>query len=308
MSTSGVTSFNSTRNDLIKGALRLIGVLASGETPSASDISDCSEALNLMVKGWMPEAHLWSQTQATLFLVAGQRQYAFPGANATKTYVETTLTADAAALATSLTVSSITGINNGDFIGILLDNNALHWTTVNGIPAGSTVVITTGLPTAASSGRYVYAYTTKIERPLRIYNLRRQDLQGNEIPFYPDILARQDYLQLPNKTATGTPIQGWYDPQLTTGQLFLWPTPSDSTNKITFTYERTIEDFLNIGDNPDFPQEWLNAIKWNLAIEIAPEYTVSPSAYIIEKASELKEIALSWDTDKGSLFVSPECQ
>ena len=308
MSTSGTTTFNRTRNELIKGAMRVLGVLASGETPSASEIEEGAEALNLMVKGWIVDgAHLWTQTQATLFCAAGQRYYDLPGANATKTYTETAVATAGIAIDTSLIVDSIVGISNGDFIGILLDDNTIHWTTVNGVPAGSTVVIAAGLPSGSTIGKHVYAYTTKIERPLRIYNLRRQDLSGNEIPFS-DVLSRNSYLSLPNKHARATPIQGWYEPQLTTGQLYLWPVPLDATHRVTFTYERLIEDFVNIGDNADFPQEWLNALKWNLAVEIAIEYGIQPSAFVLAKALELKQSVLAWDADKGSLFISPSWQ
>lgn len=65
---------------------------------------------------------------------------------------DTTLAAGAAAAATSLTVASITGMAAGDLIGILLTDGTTHWTTVSGTPTGVTVVITTGLASAATSG------------------------------------------------------------------------------------------------------------------------------------------------------------
>ena len=310
MATSGVTSFNLTRNDIIKAALRLV-TAESGETPSASEIEDASQALNLMIKSWIvPGAHLWTQTEATLFCTGGSYQYSFPGAFATKQYTTLALAANAALGATSLTVDSITGVLNGDFIGIVLDDNTIHWTTVNGVPAGVTITITTGLASAAASGNRIYAFTTKTERPLRIYSLRRQDFAGSETPFAYDgePMSRREFLALPNKSATGIPVQGWYDPQLTTGKLSLWPTPEDSLSRVTFTYERTLEDFVNIADNPDFPQEWLSALKWNLAVELAPEYKIKLDKFVIDKAFELKTDVLSWDIDQGSLYVSPECQ
>ncbi len=67
----------------------------------------------------------------------------------------TTLTAGAATSATSLTVASIAGFANGDFIGIELDDGSQHQTTVNGTPAGSTINITDAMPSAAAIGNTV---------------------------------------------------------------------------------------------------------------------------------------------------------
>lgn len=52
MATSGSTDFNLQRDDIIKGALRDIGVLRRGQTPPADEIQDASDALNLIIKTW----------------------------------------------------------------------------------------------------------------------------------------------------------------------------------------------------------------------------------------------------------------
>ena len=307
MATSGSTNFSMTRDDLIKAALRLIYVAENGETPTAQQIVDGAECLNLMVKSWGPDLHQWTMTPATLFCVGEQAEYNLPGAYATSDYDATTLSSAGVATDTTLTVASITGITNGDYIGILLDSNAMHWTTVNGVPSGNSVVIADALPSAAAIGRAVYSFTTKIGRPLKITNVCTQQLSGTEIPHaYNGIpQSRSDYMRMPNKTTLGTPIQSYYSPQLTTGKLYLWPTPKDSTLRITFDYERTLEDFDDIANTPDFPQEWYNVIKWNLAVELAPDYNITPSNFLLRKAEELKNEMLSFDRDPGSLYFQP---
>lgn len=61
MTTSSSTNFEVTRDQIIKGALRLIGVLAQGETPSADQVTEASEALNLLVKAWQADGMpLWA--------------------------------------------------------------------------------------------------------------------------------------------------------------------------------------------------------------------------------------------------------
>lgn len=60
--------------------------------------------------------------------------------------VDTTTTAILGAGGTNLTVASITGFSDGDFIGVILDDGTQHQTTINGAPAGSTIVMTDAVP------------------------------------------------------------------------------------------------------------------------------------------------------------------
>lgn len=76
MTTSGTYDFSVNRDQLIKGALRLAGVIAQGETPTASQISDASESLNLMTKAWMADGMpLWAIETLSIPFVAGQNTY-----------------------------------------------------------------------------------------------------------------------------------------------------------------------------------------------------------------------------------------
>jgi hypothetical protein len=62
--------------DLISSALRLIGVLASGEPASASDASDSLMILNQMVDSWQAERLMIYTIAITTFsLVVGQQTY-----------------------------------------------------------------------------------------------------------------------------------------------------------------------------------------------------------------------------------------
>lgn len=76
MTTSGSYDFSVSRDNLITGALRLCGVIAQGETPTASQISEGAEALNYMVKALEAEGMpLWAITTTTITPVAGQSSY-----------------------------------------------------------------------------------------------------------------------------------------------------------------------------------------------------------------------------------------
>jgi hypothetical protein len=68
----------------------------------------------------------------------------------------TTLTADMATGASSITVTSISGISDEDSIGIGLDDTTIHWTIVDGGPTGLTVKLLAAPFGPATSGNTVY--------------------------------------------------------------------------------------------------------------------------------------------------------
>ena len=61
---------------------------------------------------------------------------------------------------TSIVVGDITGFSDGDFVGIILDDGTQHQTTINGVPAGVTIVITDAVPvglTISAAAEFVKA-------------------------------------------------------------------------------------------------------------------------------------------------------
>lgn len=304
MTTSGTSSFNVFRDDIIVAAYRKIGAIRATQTPNAKMITDGAQALNALVKHWQAKGlHVWTETEATLFPQAGQIRYAVSDAassdHVTQSYVATTLFADAASGASTIVVSSASGISAGDHIGIVLDNGAVHWTTVNGAPAGTTITLTAVLTDSAAAGRFVYAYTTRIVRPLKIVDARWQDAAtGIESPVI-EMISRIDYQRLPTKLQAGTTVSAFYDPQLTTGYLNLWHVPNPFEGFVNFTWWRPIMDFNAAGDSPDLPQEWIRTMIWNLAAEMAPEFDVPAQKYqmVTQMAAETLDDIEGWDRE-----------
>ena len=131
--------------------------------------------MSAMCKGWQASGiHVWSEEECTLFLQTGQMLYSLGGSSTdhaclTSGYVQTALSADAAASATTISVDSVTGIANGYHIGIQVDAGTNFWTTVNGAPSGTTVTLTNAMPSQATQGAFVFSYGTPLMRPLRVY-------------------------------------------------------------------------------------------------------------------------------------------
>src|SRR5690606_15766875 len=112
MATSGSTSYAQTRIELVKGALRLAGVLDGGEAPSAEDAEAANAALNLYLKAFQSKApQLWRQDQGVLFLTPGIESYSLGGARAAREadVSSTALASAAISGATTITVESSAG-------------------------------------------------------------------------------------------------------------------------------------------------------------------------------------------------------
>ena len=151
------------------------------------------------------------------------------------------------------------------------------------------------MASAAASGNKVYVYTTAVVRPLKVLTAR-SSLNDNDTPEL-QVLGRTEYDNLPDKTIQAPPVQVYYDPQITTGELFLWPTPDDVAKVYKITVQQPIEVFDAGTDNIDIPQEWLDYLVYKLAIRRAPAYGKSLSQEILLVYAELKDRVESWDEE-----------
>ena len=308
MTTSGSIDFSLNRNELIRASMRLAGILASGEVPNNDEYSDASVTLNLMLKQWQAEGiGLWLNQEFWLFPDYSDGTYLLgpTGGNATASAVITAIATAGVATNLTITVDSATGISNADVIGIELDGGTLQWTTVNGAPAANVITITAALTDAVNVDAVIYSYTTKIQRPQRLLELRRVDSSGSEIPLAE--ISRQEYLGLALKTALGTPTQYYYDPRLTNGMLYLWPEPDNVTSYIKGTMRRTIYDMDATTDDFDIPPDWFGCLRDNLAAELAVEYDapVQKQQILFGKAAKSRNILENFDSEQTSVFFQP---
>lgn len=116
-----------------------------------------------------------------------------------------------------------------------------------------------------------------IPKPLSIIECRRVDTDGNEVVMFP--MSRTDYMALPLKSSAGQATQYYYDRQLVNGVLYIWQVESDLTVDLKFTYRSVVEDFVTLEDAPDFPQEWFDALHFNLALRLCPAFKVKGDQY-----------------------------
>lgn len=325
MATTNSYNFVMTRDNIITDALLHIGAIGEGETPSANAVTEAARVLNMLAKlrsaaSGMP---LWAIKRGVILPVTDTNSVTtISHIVQADSYVETAVGADEAAAQTDITVDSITGISNGDAIGVELDDGTMQWTTVNGVPSGTTVVLTAALTSAASDGNKIYAYTAssdRISRPLRVYSATVKETT-NDISWEIDIEDREDFWKITNVTTESVPTMLYYEPGLgsavadpataTTwyGTFNFWPRFNGGDHVIEFTYQRPSQDFDAAGDHPDFPQEFYLPLVLELAALLGPRYGVEPSerARLFTEAAMYLEEALVSITSEGSMTLQPD--
>lgn len=230
MATSGSKNYNLVTNEIIEESFDICGIGSEGESISADMYDRARRSLNLIIKTWGANPHLWTRTEASVTLVASQATYA--------------------------------------------------------------------LATLFSS------------KPMRVESVRRRVTSSStDTPLME--LSRQEYFDTPNKTTDSIPIGFYYDPQLTTGTLYVWPRPSTttaSTMTLQVTYLRRMDDFDGSADDADVPQEWLEALCYALAEKLAIKYMISPDrrAEITARAGLLYRELKGFDNEPASIFMQPD--
>lgn len=207
--------------DIIKSSMRSLGLLSKGEAPSADEVNDALQALNIMIDAWSARKLLGQALVKEHFtLVENQQDYTIgPGGN-----FNTTKPFD----------------------------------------------ITSAYYTDGSGVRY----------PLDIVNREMFDSYVDA-----DIVSAR-------------PMALFYDPGETQqstqmGTISLYFTPDGSSvYTLYIDSHKPFTEFSNLTDIVTFPKAYLRAIKFNLALEIAPEYgnAVSAEAFKIVRDGAIESL------------------
>jgi len=307
MAVSGSKNYTITGTDIVNSALRKTGDYDIGEPVNGDETAAALTALNLMVKAWVARGvGLWLRDEVTLFLQKDIQSYTMGTsgtAESTTSYVETTLSAAEASGQTVISVTDSTGMTASDRVGIKMDDNSIHWTTIVSVDSSTQITITTATDDDAASGNKVYAYTTKADRPQRIKYAFRRDT--SDIDTEIRVVGQNEYYRLSNKGSAGPTTEVWYDPRLTTGKIFVWPVDGGSTvDKVVLLADMLPDDFDVVANNPEFPIEWGEALVYNLADRLAPEYGMPrlERRELKIEAREMLEAMLDYDVEHASVI------
>jgi hypothetical protein len=307
MALSGSVDFALTRAQVVQSAYEMIDMVAVGDAIPGELVDQASIILGMMLKAWNADGlHLWKEYEGILFPVIGQQSYQL-GPSGDRAclqddYVRTTVNGNQT-VTTSLLVTDSTGMAISDAIGIEI-SGALTWTTISNI-VGNTLTIPTLGGVSVLDGATVVSYTTLIERPTRILQARRILNGTNEAPI--NIISREEYFRLTLKSSQGKVTQLYYDPKLTKGKAYIWPTFDSPDDVVAFTFDRQIQDMDAANNDFDLPPEWLEAVTWGLAARLTTYHHLPAeiAADIKTEAAMKKQELLAFDQEITSVQLTP---
>lgn len=152
---------------------------------------------------------------------------------------------------------------------------------------------------ALVQGTASYIFGTAGAFTTRIFDLidMRINRGGNDLPMWE--LSREDYYALPNKTSQGYPTQWFFDRQRDNGTLYVWPAPDVTAGTLKFTYRRVLNDIVGNADSLDLPQEWYEALVYNLADRLLENYNMANDR-ITAKALASYKLVKDFDVGEGA--------
>jgi hypothetical protein len=273
--------------DIISRALKDIGALEAGETPTPDAAQDAFDMLNDMIDQWSNENMMvFNVTEIIFPVISGQVQYSLGPFPQTTNYIG----------------ASFEGSISGD---ILTVTNVLSGAVAQGqklsgggIIPGTTITlnITGGGGNVIEAGTYrvnipqtvaATTITANYQKPLNIDSAfvrinttsNGQPIQGGGLDYPVAVLALSDYQMIGLKTLNGPwPKAVYYNPNSDSGNLFVWPNPSQGemhlfANTLFTRYGSLYEEVV-------LPQGYNMALRWCLAERLMPQYGKSSQTQI----------------------------
>ena len=261
--------------DIVSRALKDIGALEAGETPTPEAAQDAFDMLNDLLDQWSNESMMVTYKTEIIFpITSGQTQYTigpngqigavFTGSISGNILTVTAITSGAIALGQTL---SGTGITTGTTIVAFQSGAGGNINEVGTY----TLNISQNVSSTTINSYY--------QRPLSINsafvrintNSNGQPIVNGGLDYPVAILNVEDYEMIGLKTLAGPwPKALYYQPSETLGNIFVWPNPSQGEMHI---FADTIFSRYNsINDPIILPQGFLMALRWCLAERLMPMY------------------------------------
>lgn len=265
--------------DIISRALKDIGALEAGETPTPDAAQDAFELMNDLVDQWSNENMMvFNVTEIIFPVIQNQIQYSLGPYPETQNFIGASFQGSIAG-----DILTVTSVNSGAVAqGQVLSGG--------GIVSGTKIIrsITGAGGNVIEAGTYrvnipqtvaATTITANYQKPLNIDSAfvrvnttsNGQPIQGGGLDYPISILALQDYQMIGLKTLNGPwPKAIYYNPNEDSGNLFVWPSPSQGelhlfANTLFTRYGTLYEDV-------SLPQGYSMALRWCLAERLMPMY------------------------------------
>lgn len=151
--------------------------------------------------------------------------------------------------------------------------------------------------------------TDKPQRIIQAFMRNTVVPTAQDIPLM--LLSSRDYNILGSKFSPGTPNSVYMDVTRDNAQVSFYLTPdafTTTTYQAHLVSQRLLQDANQSSDTLDFPQEWLYAIGWSLAAEIAVDNGLDMEKinFLEKKAEQYLTEVEDWDAEYTSLNFAPD--
>lgn len=259
-------------SDIIKGALRSIGALGTGETPDSDTSNDALLMLNDMIDNWSNQKMMLFCVQEVIHeLTTSQFVYTIGGASAS---VGATFVGSISG--TTLTVTSLSAgaLSVGQIltgVGVTANTAITSYGTATG-GNGSGALGTYNVQLSQTVGPITF--TSYAPRPLRINSaiVRIVTAIGGTLDYPVAVLTSEEYELIGIKTLPGPwPRAVYYQPSMPLGILNYWPNPNQVGEMHLFC-DTVLNQFQTLNDTVILPQGFNLALRFNLAELLMPEF------------------------------------
>ena len=265
--------------DLISRALKDIGALEAGETPTPDAAQDAFDMMNDLVDQWSNENMMvFNVTEIIFPVIPGQVQYSLGPSPQTVNFIG----------------ASFQGSISGDILTVTTVNSGAvaqgQTLSGGGIIAGTriTLELTGGGGNVIQAGTYrvsipqtvaTTTITANYQKPLGIDSAfvrvnttsNGQPIQGGGLDYPISVLALSDYQMIGLKTLNGPwPKAIYYNANEESGNLFVWPNPAQG--EMHMFVNTLLSRYVGLYDNIQLPEGYNNALRWCLAERLMPMY------------------------------------
>ena len=265
--------------DIVSRALKDIGALEAGETPTSDAAQDAFDMLNDMLDQWSNEDMMvFNFTEIIFPILQGQTQYTIGPNPSTQNFIGASFTGSI-----SGNILTVTGITSGAIAqgqtlsgtGIVAGTKITQFLTGAGgnVNEQGTYLLNTFQTVASTS------ITAYYQKPLSINSaFVRINTTSNGQPIlnggldYPvSVLSLQEYELIGLKTLNGPwPKALYFNPGEDSGNLFVWPNPSQG--EMHLFADTIFSRYEDINASVVLPQGYSMALRWNLAERLMPMY------------------------------------
>jgi len=261
--------------DIISRALKDIGALASGETPTPEEAQDALDMMNDMLDQWSNEDMMVYNTTEIIFpVVSGQTQYTIGPSGDIGSNFTGSISGD---------ILTITAVNSGAVTlnqiitgtGISANTQIISFLTGAGgvINAPGTYKLNKSMTAASTTITGYYQKPLTINSAFVRVNTTQngQPIANGGLDYPVAVIGLDQYELIGLKTLNGPwPKALYYNPGDVIGNLFVWPNPAQGemhvfTQTIFTRFEDAYEDLA-------IPQGYSMALRWCLAERLLPMF------------------------------------